>query len=200
MKGGLEWMETEDFPCRLALLACWWWFSVMGRAKHTQMHTVLIYQRWVTINWRDGNHASRSDSKVHVSTDKVCFQQQHNLAESITKYDLVTSMYPFFCGSGGCIWRLVPFDGAIDGKVLKKVPEPLRNLITSIHYLHSEQSRGSPSVIRFICIVNTCPACLCLHIFYKLPFMAGKMLTFPSKYINSTSSKNILNVNNLVYV
>lgn len=63
--------------------------------------------------------------------------------------------------------RLTPalFDGAIDEKVLKKVPQPQRNLITSIHYLHSEQSWGSPSVIRFICIVNTCPACLCLRVF-----------------------------------
>lgn len=72
----------------------------------------------------------------------------------------------------------VLFDGAIDEKVLKKVPKPQRNLITSIHYLHSEQSRGSPSVIRFICIVNTCPACLCLHIFYKPSFMAGKNVDF----------------------
>lgn len=72
----------------------------------------------------------------------------------------------------------VLFDGAIDEKVLKKVPKPQRNLITSIHYLHSEQSRGSPSVIRFICIVNTCPACLCLHIFYKLSFMGGKNVDF----------------------
>ena len=52
------------------------------------------------------------------------------------------------------------FDRAIDEKVLRKVTNPQRNLITFIHYLRSERSRSSPSVVRFICIVNTCPACL----------------------------------------
>lgn len=94
-----------------------------------------------------------------------------------------------------------PFDGAIDGKVLKKVLKPQRNLITSIHYLHSEQLRGSPSVIRFICIVNTCPACLCLHIFYKLPFMAGKKCwLFLLNILIAKVQRMYWETNNLVYV
>lgn len=67
-----------------------------------------------------------------------------------------------FCGlrtSTGCV-TAVRFDGTIDGKVVRKVTEPQRNLITFIHYPHSERRRNSPSVIRFISIVNTCPACL----------------------------------------
>lgn len=121
-------------------------------------------------------------------------------AESIRKLTCI-SFVSLLSDRGPCL-TLVLFDGAIDEKVLKKVPKPQRNLITSIHYLHSEQSWGSPSVIRFICIVNTCPACLCLHVFLEAVFHGGggeggeqKRLTFPSKCINSTSSKNILSDN-----
>ncbi|TRY55805.1 hypothetical protein DNTS_025651 [Danionella cerebrum] len=48
--------------------------------------------------------------------------------------------------------RAVFDDATIDGKVVRKVTEPQRNLITFIHYPHSERRRNSPSVIRFISI------------------------------------------------
>ncbi len=81
--------------------------------------------------------------------------------------DLCVKVCVEFCSSltaPESVWQpwgaALAFDGTIDGKVVRKVTEPQRNLITFIHYPHSERRRNSPSVIRFISIVNTCPACL----------------------------------------
>lgn len=127
---------------------------------------------------------------------RCVFYLQHNVVKSITYYNLITSLQPFLWGSRGCIWQRY----RLMGKFWRK-SQSLRGiwLPPSIICTVSNREARHLSSVSFASSTPALPV-YAFTFFISCLSWRRKMLTFPSKYINSTSSKNILNGSNLVCV
>lgn len=215
--------KQQTLPCRRALLACWCFFyCCFSIIAAVHFKTCRLIPCWATHTHKQFLPETRMKIKRHLDEDrafevdllsvsstdinrKVYFltlaAELGQVYQKIKSCNFFVSLLLRLGGLGGaCIWRWYCLMVQLMRKFWRK-SQSLRGiwLPPSIICTVSNREAHHLSSVSFASSTPALPV-YAFTFFISCLSWRGKMLTFPSKYINSTSSKNILNANNLVYI